>query len=123
MCAMFRKHYPFPPPPPGIEVAWRAEVRRYSVVVDADAEHYAVSDPQLELRWYVVSHHTPKGFWAGGRFILNTATKRWANLSEEEAIKSCIARITKHKSILESRVQRLSADLACATAALDTAQQ
>lgn len=120
---MYRKHYPHGVPSQGVEVAWRAEVRRYSVVIDPDAELYGVSAPQLELRWYVVSKHTPKGFWAGGRFVLNTATKRWANLSEEEAIKSCIARIAKHKSILEHRVKRLDADLACATAALDTAQQ
>jgi hypothetical protein len=109
-------HYSFGPAPAGVDVLWRCEAKRYSVVIDADADIYGVSDPRLEMTWWRIDRRTPKGAWVGGQFIRLTAFKRWACNTEEEAFASFIARKKKHIAILSSQLRRAEADLALALA-------
>ncbi|WP_315729888.1 hypothetical protein [Bradyrhizobium sp. SZCCHNRI2010] len=106
--------YPYGPAPDGVPVLWRCEAARYSYVIDADADRYGVTAPQLEMRWHRIDRRTPKGAWASGRFVLLTATKRWACLTEEEALDSFIARKQKHIRILTKQLKRAEEDLALA---------
>ncbi len=106
-------HYPFGPAPDGADVLWRCEAKRYSVVIDADADLYGVSDPQIELTWWH-ARRTPKGAWVCNRFVLLTARKKWAANSEAEAIESFIARRQKQIRILTKQLQRADAELALA---------
>lgn len=107
-------HRPFGPTPADTDVLFRCEARRYSVVIDADLDHYGVTDPQLEMTWWRVDKRTPKGAWVGGRFILLTAIKRWACETEEEALASFIARKRKQIRILSHNLKKAEAELALA---------
>jgi hypothetical protein len=106
--------YPFGRPPEGVPVLWRCEAKRYSYVIDADADRYGTTDPQLEMRWWAVERYTPKGAWVCGQFVLLTGRKRWACPTEQEALESFIARKRKHIRILSSQLSRAQADLALA---------
>ncbi|WP_315740040.1 MULTISPECIES: hypothetical protein [unclassified Bradyrhizobium] len=106
--------YPYGRPPNGSSVLWRCEAQRYSVCIDPDADRYGVTDPQLEMRWHRIISRTPKGAWISGRFVLLTATKRWACPTEEEALESFIARKRKQISILSHKLHRAEQDLALA---------
>jgi hypothetical protein len=105
-------HYPFGSPPEGVDVLWRCEAKRYSVVIDPEAERYGVTDPRLEVTWWRVDRRTPKGAWAAGRFVLLSAYRKWACNTEEEAIASFIARKRKQIRILSSQLKRAEAELA-----------
>lgn len=107
-----QKHYPYGPAPKGVDVLWRCEAQRYSVVLDADADLYGITDPRLELRWHRVTKRTPKGAWLGTRFVLLTARKRWATNTEDEAIESFIARKRRQIEILTGKLKQAEADLA-----------
>jgi hypothetical protein len=105
-------HYPFGPTPPDTDVLFRCEAKRYSVCIDPDADQYGVTDPRLEMTWWRVEKRTPKGAWVCGRFVLLSATKRWACETEEEALASFIARKRKQIRILSHNLSRAQADLA-----------
>jgi hypothetical protein len=105
-------HYPFGPAPEGSDVLWRCEAKRYSVVIDPDADRYGVTPPRLEMCWWHVHRRTPKGAWIGGKFILLTATKRWACETEAEALESFKARKRKQISILTSKLKDAERELA-----------
>jgi hypothetical protein len=107
-------HYPFGPAPEGVDVLWRCEAQRYSVVIDPDADRYGVTPPRLEMCWWQVNRRTPQGAWIGGKFVLLTATKRWACPTEEEALESFIARKRKQIRILSTQLRRAEADMALA---------
>ena len=107
-------HRPFGPTPPDTDVLFRCEARRYSVCIDPDLDLYSVTDPRLEMTWWRVDKRTPKGAWVGGRFILLTATKRWACETEEEALASFIARKRKQIRILSHNLKKAEAELALA---------
>jgi hypothetical protein len=105
-------HYPFGQPPEGVDVLYRCEAKRYSVVIDADADLYGVSAPRLEVTWWQVEHRTPKGAWAAGRFVLLTAYKKWAAETEAEAIRDFVARKRKQIRILAAQLQSAERELA-----------
>jgi hypothetical protein len=106
--------YPRGPAPTGTPVLWRCEAKRYSYVIDADADRYGVTDPRLEMWWWEIDRATAKGAWVAGRFVLLTATKRWACPTEQEALESFMARKKKQIRILSTQLKRAEADLAFA---------
>ena len=93
---------------------WRCEAKRYSYCVDPDRDVYGVTDPKLEMWWWEIDRATPKGAWVCGRFVLLSATKRWACPTEEEALESFMARKRKQIRILSTRLQQAKAELALA---------
>ena len=107
-------HYPRGPAPAGSPVLWRCEAKRYSYCVDPDRDVYGVTDPKLEMWWFTIDRATPKGAWVCNRFVLLTATKRWACPTEEEALESFMARKRKQIRILSIQLARAQADLALA---------
>jgi hypothetical protein len=107
-------HYPRGPAPAGTPVLWRCEAKRYAYCRDPDADIWGVTDPKLEMWWWEIDRVTPKGAWVCGRFVLLTATKRWAVPTEEEALESFMARKKKQIRILSTQLSRAEADLALA---------
>ncbi|MHC2552431.1 hypothetical protein [Bradyrhizobium elkanii] len=105
-------HYPFGPAPEGKDVLWRCEAKRYSVVIDPDADRYGVTPPRLEMTWWLVDHRTPKGAWVCGKFVLLTATKKWACETEEQALESFKARKRKQIGILTAQLAYAQRQLA-----------
>lgn len=105
-------HYPFGPAPEGMDVLWRCEAKRYSVVIDPDADRYGVSPPRLEMHWYQVNRRTPQGAWIGGKFVRLTATKKWACNTEDDALESFKARKRRQIAILTGNLQRAERELA-----------
>ena len=106
--------YPRGPVPAGTPVLWRCEAKRYSVCIDPDRDVYGTTPPRLEMSWWTIDRATPKGAWVCGRFVLLTATKRWACPTEEEALGSFTARKRKQIRILSTQLSRAEADLALA---------
>ena len=97
------------------EMWYRFEDRRYSVTIDAELEIYG-SRLDVELREYYVHHHTPKGVWLTlfrskglpfkdywSRFVLKSATRKFACPTIELAKESFIARKRKQSSIYRDR--------------------
>ena len=105
-------HYPFGPAPEGEDVLWRCEAKRYSVCVDPDRDEYSVTPPRLEMTWWRVDRRTPKGAWACGKFVLLTATKKWACETEEKALESFKARKRRQIAILQGNLQLAESELA-----------
>lgn len=103
--------FPWGQPPADVDVLWRVEAKRYSCIIDADADLYGVTDPVLEAHWYKVKRRTPKGAWLDWRFILLTATKRYACSTVEEAVASFKARRVRQIAILEGRLSVARRDL------------
>jgi hypothetical protein len=97
-------HYPFGHPPEGMDVLWRCEAKRYSVVIDADADRYGVTPPRLEMTWWQVNRRTDKGAWIGGKFVLLTAVKKWACNTQEDALESFKARKRKQIRLLTAQL-------------------
>lgn len=110
-----RLHYPFGQPPPGVEVFWRCEVTRYSVVIDAEAEIFGTSDPRLAMQWWSVKRRTPKGVRLNvGTFVNLSAIKKWANPTQEGALADFKARKDKQIGILSARLREAEKDRALA---------
>ena len=105
-------HYPFGKPPADIDCLWRAEAKRYSYIIDADADRYGVTDAKLELLWYQVKKRTKCGAWIDGKFVNLNARKRWACNTETEAIESFRARKQRQIEILSHQLNRAKQDLA-----------
>lgn len=107
-----KMHYPFGPAPEGVDVLWRCEAKRYSVVIDAEAEIYGTTDPRLEMTWWRVTKRTPKGArLVEGRFVLLTARKRWACNTRQEALESFVARKRRQIDILDDKLARARKEL------------
>lgn len=107
--------YPFGQPAAGMDVLWRCEAKRYSIVIDAEADYYGTSDPELEMQWWQVRHRTPNGARLMiDKFVLLTATKRWACNTEAEALVSFVARKNCQIAILTGHLRKAEADLALA---------
>ena len=73
--------------------------------------------PYIRLRTFPVVKTTPKGVWlslgfAGRKFVLADARKRFACPTEEEAMQSFIARKRTQKRILEGQLKHVSQALA-----------
>lgn len=113
----FKYRKPFGDPPQGTLVMWRANEKRYSVTVDAEAERYGTKI-EIELTWYRIISYTPKGVWislswffdnptpeslAEGekRFINFDHTKRFASASPKDAIEQFMHRRRKQFLILQ----------------------
>jgi len=106
-------HYPFGKPPEGLDVLWRCEAKRYSYVIDPDADRYGVTDPQLELCWYAVARRTARGAWlVGGEFQRLTAFKKRYSETEEDAVNDFKARKRKQIDIVTRQLQRAQEELA-----------
>lgn len=95
---------------------YRYEVRRYSVVIDAEREEYGVSSPKLELLTFDVIRETPKGYWidtyfGDTRWVSKTSRKRFAYPSKEEALEGFINRKKAHLKHCQSRLDRAKSDL------------
>ena len=140
---MFKKFYSpqllWAMPEEGLDVLWRAEPKRYSVVIDADMDMYGVSSPQVELRWYPVHRRTPKGayidrqtyvsFYREGaeevrdidswQFVLLSSKRRFACPTPQEALVSLQQRRKTQIRILEGQVSKAKQDLEVAEDALD----
>lgn len=100
----------------------RAEARRYSVVVDAEAERFGTSGPRLELYYFRVLRLTPCGVWIDvwgtERFVLLGATKKWACKTTDEALASLVARKRRQVSILTRQLREAEEDRDLASTAL-----
>jgi len=103
--------YPIGKPKDGIDVLWRLDAKRYSIVIDADSDHYGVTDPQLEMWWYKVRKRTRCGAWIDDKFVKLTATKKWACATEADAIESFRRRKEVQISIYKNRLAAAKADL------------
>lgn len=117
-------HFPWGQPPQGVDVLWRCEAKRYSIVIDADRDEYGVSDPRLELRFYPVIKRTPKGAYInryafsfsppekeGGELVILSHNKAYARNTVDEAVKDFIARRKRQIAILEGQLQRAQREL------------
>jgi hypothetical protein len=108
--------YPRGYPPSGVEVLWRAEFIRYSVILDAERDLYTISDPQLELRWYEIKNKTKCGVrLMNGRFVNLDKNKKWACLTPEDALISLHRRLKKQNKILVSQMDRNKEELEMVT--------
>lgn len=113
----FKYRKPFGDPPQGTLVMWRANEKRYSVVVDVEREQYG-SKIEIELTWYRIISYTPKGVWISlafqfgdfkaedmtsddKRFINFDHTKRFASASPKDAIEQFMHRRRKQFLILQ----------------------
>lgn len=103
--------HPYGQPPLQSHVLWRCELKQYSVVVDAERDLYGVSDPVLEMQWFRIVARTPCGAWItwgfGGKdkFVRLTARKRWACETEDEALRSFVARSKRYRAVLRARLK------------------
>lgn len=94
------------------ETYYRYETQRYSVVVDADADLFDVSPPELRLTTHRVVKKTPRGVKLdNGRLICAHWHKKWAHSTLEEAMAGIIARRERHARILKSKLARVEEDL------------
>lgn len=110
---------PFPDPAPGDDVLWRVESKRYSYVIDPDAERYGTTAPRLELFWFRVIKRTPCGAWIDGRFVNLKARKKFACNTKEEALECFRRRKEVHVSILKAQLAAAQKDLALAIGAIN----
>lgn len=92
------------------EMWYRFEDVRYSIADDWG--DHVETHLKVELRKYWVHHHTPKGVWLGlfrgskHRFVLKSATRRFACATIEEAKISFIARKRKQAAIHRTRADQ-----------------
>lgn len=96
----------------------RADVVRYSYTVDADREHYGVTDGQIELWAFPVERWTPcgatmKDIWSGSglRWVdLRPGAKQWASRTAIEAVAQLDERRRRLIYILERKLDRARDD-------------
>jgi len=103
--------YPIGRPEDGIDVLWRLDATRYSIVLDPETERYGTSDPQLEMWWFRIIKRTKHGAWIDGKFVKLTATKKYACATEADAIESFRRRKEVQISIYKNRLTAAEADL------------
>jgi hypothetical protein len=86
---------------------WRIEERRYAGGVDEYGDPIPGDRGPMEIRLFAVrvAKKTPKGWRLdGGKFVLASATKRWACPTIEEAFVSYDARKERQARIHQSRM-------------------
>lgn len=89
------------------EIYYRFEERHYAPPVDEFDNPIGEGRCAVVLLKYPVKKHTPKGVrLKTGRFVLNTARKRFACATVEEAVTSFIARKRKQIQILMHQARR-----------------
>lgn len=116
-------HFPYGQPPAGVDVLWRCEAKRYSYVIDAEAEEYGISDPRLELRYHDVVKRTERGAYIRAQHYTHPplllvrlwANKAFARNTVDEAVKDFIARRKRQIAILEGQLNRAKVELALTT--------
>jgi hypothetical protein len=100
------------------QVLYRYEAKRYSVVIDADADRYGVSAPELQLLRFAVTKVTKCGFWIDGwgerRWVSNSSRKRYAHPTAEEAMAAYVERKKAYVRHCRARLARAMGDLALA---------
>lgn len=105
-----KPRYPYGRPAEDSDIYWRAEVKAYSVIIDAEREEYGTKH-EFELHWFKVVKHTPKGVWVTladfgeRRFVKHDARKKLAYPSIALALESFIARKTRQAGVLEARAR------------------
>mgnify|MGYP003423280179 FL=1 len=108
--------YPWGGPPPGLDVMWRAEAKRYSVVIDYETDHYGSSDPVIEMHWYEVRKRTRCGArLANGRFTYTDkriTAREWASNTPAEALASFRERRRHQVGILSRQLRCAQIELA-----------
>ena len=89
---------------------YRYEDVQYAPPADEDGERRGQGELHVHLRKYNVLRHTPKGVWidahGSGKFVLETAKKRFAWPTKEEAKASFIARKRRQIAIHQARIDR-----------------
>ena len=109
-----------PRPPEGEELWWYAKDRRYANYDPwAEFEQPSGSHLVLELDWYVVVRHTPKGVWLrapfqGEFFVRGNAIRQRAVPTKELAIRDLVARKKRHVAGAAARLARAQQHLAAA---------
>lgn len=106
--------------------AYRYEVKRYSVCIDPEIEHYGISGPQLVLLEYNITSNTPKGFWIGFwnekmRWINDSSKKKFAHRSKEEALSALLIRKEKHVMYCQLRLKQAKENLDCVRSEMEKA--
>lgn len=99
-----------------IQKAYRYEVRRYSICIDAEPERYGISAPQLELIEFNIVSETSKGFWIGFwnekmRWINNKSNKKFAHRTKEDALFALHVRKEGHVKHCQRRLQQAKENL------------
>jgi len=108
--------YPWGGPPPDLDVMWRAEAKRYSVVIDYETERYGSSDPVIEMHWYEVRKRTRCGArLTTGRFVYTDkriTAREWASNTPAEALTSFRERRRHQIDILSHQLRCAQIELA-----------
>ena len=97
---------------------YRYDVRRVSVVRDAERELYG-SRLEFKLYYHPIVSETPKGVWIGyialptekWKWVSNTARKRFAYPTKEEALDAYIARKEAYVKHAQKRLDRANQEL------------
>jgi len=96
---------------------YRYESMRYSTCVDPELEIYRTSRAKLYLTTLFVTAETPKGVWVGyshgskDYWVSNTAKKRFAHPTKEEALENYRHRKKAYVRHSENRLRRAREDL------------
>lgn len=96
-------------PPDGVDVLWRCEAKRYSYVIDADADLYGSTEPVLEMHWYVVKRWTKTGarLENGKQVFLDPkiTNRQWASRTPAEALVAFVERRKRQVRILKRQLE------------------
>lgn len=89
----------------GEEIWYRYDDVLVSSGIDVDGDPIGPGYVAVRLHRMLVRKRTPKGVWIGLRFVLNSATKRYACPTIDEAKASFIARKTRQARIHHARAR------------------
>lgn len=106
------------------ETEWfRIEDGRWAPPLDEWERPIGSGTSYVHLYAYRVAKETPCGVWldtfAGRRFVLRDARKRWACPTKEEALESFRARKERQLKILRAQVRHVEECLVSAASVLD----
>lgn len=108
------------------QLAYRYYTQRYSIIVDAEREEFATSDPKLVLMDYPIIKHTKCGFWIDehgkNKFVRIGAKRQYAHLTKFEALRSLVARKKSYVSHSHKRLQLAKEELSAAERVLKCLQ-
>lgn len=112
-----------------VEVLFRAEVVRYSRVIDADREEYGVTGGQVEFFAFVVKNWTPLGAtllheWSGSRrrwVDLRPNALQWASRTALEALEMLKHRRNRQRYVLNRKLERCDEDIFIVNSELERA--
>lgn len=114
-----------------VEVLFRAEVVRYSCVIDADRGEYGVTGGQVEFFAFVVKNRTPLGAtllheWSGSRrrwVDLRPNALQWASRTALEALEMLKIRRNRQRYVLSRKLDRCDEDIFIVNAELEAAHK